>query len=486
MADTSLKNKAVSGMVWTALQKYSTTFANFVSDIILARLLSPYDFGCIEMLAIFMLLSETFVNGGFGSALIQKKRPSQTDYSTVFFWDLGMSAMLYFILYLLAPAIAHFYNTDQLSSILRVQGLILFIYAFNVIQISILKKQFRFKIISIIYIIASIVSLAITILLAYMGMGVWSLVAKNLIAGVLTSIISWFYLKWKPLWVFSWKSFRDLFSFGGYIFVSNLVTSFSAKFQGLLIGKFFNPVTMGYYAKASGTEGVVSTCFSQVVEQVTFPLYAEVQDDMNKLQNMVKRLAVTLAYISFPIIFIMMLVGKPLFIFLYTEKWLPSVIYFQLLCIAGLGQCLQSVNFQTISAIGKGKETFIWTMFKRGVGITVITTGMFLYGMKGILAGTIFNAWFTYFVNMALVSKYVGYKWFQQLWDLSPVFITSVVIALVSYISIEMLCLDLYVDGVFKATIYILLYVVWSFLFKPDAYTYSLDLLRIAKSKYRK
>jgi len=473
-------------MIWTGLQKYSTTLATFVSDIILARLLSPYDFGCIEMLAIFMLMSETFVNGGFASALIQKKQPTQIDYSTIFFWNLGMAGFVYFVLYLISPAISRFYNTPLLCPILRTQGVILFIYALNVIQTSILKKQFKFKIISIISIISAFVSLGITILLAYKGLGVWSLVAKNLIAGVLTAIISWLYLRWRPLLVFSWKSFKELFGFGFYIFLSELATSFSAKFQGLLIGKFFNPTTMGFYAKASGTEGVVSTSFSQIVEQVTYPLYAEVQDDLTAMQNMIKRLTMTLSYISFPVILTMMLVAKPLFLFLYTDKWLSSVPYFQLLCTAGLGQCLQSVNFQTISAIGRGKQVFIWTLVKRVAGIGAITAGMFLFGMKGILGGAIFNAWFTYFVNMGLASKYVGYKWYRQLLDLSPVFFSSILIAVIVYFSVSFLHLDLYLDGILKAVVYFSLYIGWSLLFKPEAYKYSLDLVVLIRERNKK
>ena len=275
----SLKQKTVSGMIWTALQKYSVTFFTFISDIVLARLLSPYDFGCIEMLAIFILISETIVHGGFGAALIQKKRPSQEDYSTIFYWGQFMAVVMYVFLYFCSPYIANFYNIPELNSILRIQGLILFVYAFNVVQVSLLKKQFRFKELSIITIISSVLSLVITIWMAYSGYGVWSLVVKNLIAASLISFISWFYVKWRPLWVFSWKSFKELFSFGFFIFLSNIVTSICTKLQSLLIGKIYSPSTMGFFSKASGTEGVVATSLSQVMDQVTYPLYAEVQDD---------------------------------------------------------------------------------------------------------------------------------------------------------------------------------------------------------------
>ncbi len=459
------------------MQKYSVTLITFVSDIILARLLAPYDFGCIEMLAIFMLLSETMVNGGFGAALIQKKRPTQEDYSTIFFWNLGMAVVLYIILFFCAPAIASFYKIPKLSLVLRVQGLVLFVYAFNIVQANLLRKQFRFKAIAIVTVVSSVISLGITILMAYNGCGVWSLVAKNLIAMGLTSVIFWFYVKWRPSWSFSWKSFKELFSFGFYMFLSNLVTSFSAKLQGLLIGRVYSPSTMGYYAKASGTEGVASTTISQILDQVTYPLYAEAQDDLQRLGSIVKRLVLALSYVTFPLMFIMLLVAKPMFVILYSEKWLPSVPFFQVLCFGGLAQCLQSVNFHTISAIGKSKVTFVWTMIKRGIGVACIVGGLVFWGMKGILAGTVFNAWFAYFVNMGLVSKHIGYKWHRQLLDLLPVLASSVVCAVLSYCCSRLLNLEMYFDGIVKLLVYSLFYIGWSVIFKPKAYNCFIDII---------
>ena len=472
-------------MVWTALQKYSKMIISFVADIILARLLTPYDFGFIGMLDIFMALAETFVEGGFGSALIQKKRPTQVDYSTIFFWNLGMSVVMYAILFFCAPAIARFYGIPVLCSVLRVQGIILFFYAFNIIQRNQLKKKLKFKVLSIITVISSVASLIVTILMAYRGFGVWALVAKNLVASAITSCFMWFYVKWRPIFVFSWRSFKELFSFGFYMFLSHLVTSFSTRFQGLLIGKVYTPTTMGFYSKAAGTENIVSTSLSQVMDQVTYPLYAEVQDDLNRLQNMVKRLTMTLSYITFPLMFLLILIAKPLFILLYTEKWLPSIPYFQVLCIAGLAQCLQSVNMQTIAAIGKSNVFFVWTFVKRLVGIGFIVGGLALWGMKGLLCGAVLNNWFAYFVNLGLVSKHVSYKWYRQLWDLFPVLAASIISAILSYACGYLLHLSMYPDGIVKLLIFLSLYLGWSFVFKPDAYKYFLTVLDSLFSKLK-
>ena len=189
-------------MVWTALQKYSTMFVHFISGVVLARLLTPYDYGCIGMLAIFMVLAEAFIDGGFGAALIQKKRPTQEDYSTIFFWNIGMAAFMYAILFLTAPLIARFYHIPLLCSVLRVQGIVLFIYALNIIQRNQLRKTLKFKILAIVALTTSVISLFVTVFLAYRGFGVWALVANNLVSAAIPALVFWFYVTYLLLNLF--------------------------------------------------------------------------------------------------------------------------------------------------------------------------------------------------------------------------------------------------------------------------------------------
>ena len=454
----SLKQKAASGMVWTALQKYSTMFIQFISGIILARLLTPYDYGCIGMLAIFMTLAEAFIDGGFGSALIQKKQPTQEDYSTIFWWNLGMALLMYAILFVSAPAISRFYDISLLCKVLRVQGLVLFIYAFNVVQRNQLKKKLNFKVLSIVTITTSIISLGVTIFMAYKGFGVWALVAQNLITAAIPAIVFWFFIKWRPIWTFSKQSFKELFGFGFYMFLTHLINNFSNKIQGLLIGKVYSPAIMGYYSKAVSTEHLASSSISSIMTQVTYPLYAQAQSDLVQLGNMIRRLTMTIAYITFPLLFVLLLTAKPIFLLLYSDRWLASVPYFQVLCFAGMGACLMSVNTQPIAAIGKSKLMFTWTLVKRAIGITAIVGGLYLFGMKGLLGGVIFNCWFSYFVNIGLVSKYIGYKWIRQIVDLSPIAIVSTVAAVVSYLIVGLFHFNVYLDGILKAVVVFIIY----------------------------
>ena len=477
MSQKSLKQKATSGILWAAFQRYSTIVIQFISGIILARLLTPYDYGCIGMLAIFMSLAESFIDGGFGSALIQKKRPTQEDYSTIFFWNLGMASFLYLLLFISAPHIAHFYKIPLLCPVLRVQGIILFIYAFNIVQRNQLQKKLNFKILSIVTIATSLISLSVTIYMAYRGDGVWSLVVQHMLTAAIPAIVFWFYIKWRPMWIFSKKSFKELFGFGFYMFLTNLLNQFCNQIQGLLIGKLYSPATLGYYSKAQSTEKLASTSVSQIMTQVTYPLYAEVQDDKDRLANMIKKITMTLSYITFPLMFILLLCAKPLFVLLYSDRWIGSVPYFQILCIAGLAFSLQSVNYQSISAIGKSQTMFVWTFVKRLVGLTFVLTGLYLYGMKGLMVGIVLNTWFSYFVNIWLVSKHIGYKWWNQLVDIFPILMASVTAAVISYYLSVYLQLQLYIDGLVKFFAFIVVYLVWSFLFRPSAYTYFLTII---------
>lgn len=485
MTKDDLKQKTVSGIMWSAIQRYSRMIILFISDIILARLLTPFDYGCIGMLTIFVLLAETFIDGGFGSALIQKKDPSKEDYSTIFFWNLGMAVILYVILYFSAPFISDFYHIPLLCSVLRVQGIILFIYAFNIVQNNILRKNMRFKVLSIITIATSITSLVVTIVMAFNGYGVWSLVAQNILTALIPALFFWFYIKWRPTWLFSWKSFKELFSFGVYMFLIELVSQFSYQIQGLLIGRFYTPAVMGYYSKAVHTEKVASTSLSQVMSQVTYPLYAAVQDDNETLQRMIRRLSMTLAYITFPLMFILILCAKPIFVLLYTERWLDCVQYFQILCISGLAFSLQSVNYQSITAIGKSKVMFKWTVVKRVVGIFFVVLGLLLFGMYGLLVGTVFHTWFSYFVNIYLVDKHIDYKFLNQLLDIMPVLIASIISAIISYYCVDLMSLGLFIDGILKLLFFLFIYLGWSLLFKPEAFEYCKSYV-ISKMAYKK
>lgn len=463
---SNIKEKALSSVVWTTIDKFSGYIIQFISGIILARLLDPQDYGCIGMLTIFMSLAGVLVNAGFGSALIQKKRPTQEDYSTVFFFNLGMSIVMYFILFFSAPYIAFFYHMDLLCSVLRVQGVILIINAFATIQTNQLMKQFRFKKIAIVTLLTSLIALIITIIMAYKKLGVWALVTQHILTALIPAIIYWLTNNWHPILRFSKESFKSLFSFGGYMLSMSLITTIGNEIQGLLIGRVYNPSTMGYYSKARGTEKLASHTITNVLQQITLPIYSELQGDRAGLINAIKKLTTSVAYLTFPLMFLLIVVAKPFFVILYSTKWLPSVPYFEALCLAGVAGCLQFANNQAIAAIGKSKEMFLWTFVKRGVGIGLIVGGLALFEMPGLLLGTVLQVWFMYSVNIYLVSKHIGYKWQSQIQDLMPILLLTLAAFCSSFLVNNIMPFNIYVNAIIAIVIFSVVYYVGSKVFK--------------------
>lgn len=474
----NLKKKTVSGMIWSALQRFGTMGISFVSNIVLARLLTPDDYGCIGMLAIFITVSNTFVDGGFGSALIQKKEPTQKDYSTIFWLNLFMSVVIYGILYISAPAVSRFYDIPLLSSVLRVQGIVLIIDALNIVQTNQLRKSINFKRLAVIYIASQIVGAVCAIVLAYMGWGVWALVAQQIIASSITSVILWVMNRWLPQLCFSFDSFKQLFSFGGFILASNLINTFCNNVQGLLIGKFFNPAILGYYTQAYKLEDVASHSISSVVEQVAYPVFSKVQSDNDGLKNVIYRLILSIAYVTFPMMFILVLIAEPLIGLLYGEKWLPSVPYFQIICIGGIAVCLQGVTYLAIASIGKSKELFLWTIIKRGLGMILLIAGMVLFGMNGLLWGFVLSCWSVAFINAYLVSKYIKYGLWQQIKDVLPIILISSMVFIITLVIANKLTLGGYMYIVLVLLIYISMYLLLSSVVKLQAYSFIKEIVK--------
>ncbi len=482
MQNNGIREKAVSGMMWTTIQRFIQIGIQFISGIILARLIMPEDYGVVGMLSIFMVVAQSFLDGGFGSALIQKKRPTQEDYSTVFWWNLGVSVFLYFILYKSAPLIASFYHMPILKNVLRVQSLILFISALSTIQANQLRKQFEFKKIAIISLSASIISLVVTIWMAYCGYGVWALVAQGLLMGFIPAVVYWFTCNWFPKLVFSKKSFKNLFSFGAFLFLGNLINEICNNIQGLLIGRIYNASTMGYYSKAASTEKLASTSISQSLTQIAFPLYAEYQDDKQRLIGLIKKLTGVVAFVTFPLMFVLILTAEPIFVLLYSNRWLDSVPYFQILCIAGLAVCLQAINIQAISAIGKSRTVFNWTLIKRAMGIVFIIGGLWLWGIYGLLFGMVISSWIMYLINANLVSKHIGYKMREQILDLLPIMLLAIFSFVVGWIP-NFFSLSLYVNGIIEFVLFFAVYWSISHFTKMSGYKYFLELLPLIVGK---
>lgn len=475
--NSNLKTKTLSGMIWSFIQRFGTMLISFVSNIVLARLLTPDDYGTIGMLMIFIAVANTFVDGGFGAALIQKKEPTQDDYSTIFWWNMFLSLVLYGVLYVCAPAVARFYDLPLLSQVLRVQGLVLILNALSIIQQNQLRKQLKFKRLASVTVVSAVLSAGIAIVLAYKGWGVWALVAQQLMLSGFTAIILWVTNKWYPSLIFSKKSFKELFSFGGYILSSNLINTLCNNVQGLLIGKFFPPATLGYYTQARKLEEVSATSISTVVNQVTYPLFAGLQDNKVVLKKSLRKVVVSIAYVTIPLMLMLMLVAQPLIVFLYSEKWLPSVSYFQILCIGGIAPCLYNIYYSVVASVGKSRELFVWTVIKRLLGILVIVAGMLIWNIDGLIWGVAISSWIILFVNAGLVSKHIRYSIKEQLRDILPVFIIAIFVFFITFVVKSIFTFGMYMDGLLTLAVFALSYLVISHILQLKSYKDIRELL---------
>ena len=480
---SSLKQQTISGMLWSAVQKFGNMGISFVTNIVLARMLTPDDYGCIGMLAIFITVSNTFVDGGFGSALIQKKEPTQKDYSTIFWWNIFISSLLYGVLYLSAPAIAEFYHIPLLSSVLRVQGIILIIHSLNIIQTNQLRKQLRFKRLANVTVIAHIIAALTAIILAWQGWGVWALVAQQIIGSSMISLILWYINKWMPDFCFSKESFKQLFGFGSFILISNLINTFCNNVQGLLIGRFFTPAAMGYYTQARKLEEIASLSFSSVVDQVSYPVLSKFQSDNVAMKNVLRKLVTSLAYVTFPMMLILILIAEPLITLIYGDKWLDCVPYFQILCIAGIAICLQGIHYYAVASKGKSKDLFVWTIIKRALGLFVLIVGMYFGNIEGLLWGCSIGSWIILLSNAYLVDKYIKYSLFAQLRDLFPILLVAIITYIIVYALNMYLVCNAYIKAFIMLLLYLIIYLGISYCFRLSALTFCIETIKSFKKR---
>ncbi len=483
---SNLKEKTISGVVWSGLQKFGTVMLNFISGIVLARLLTPEDYGIIGMLTIFLAISNTFIEGGFGSALIQKQVPTNEDYSTILYWNIFFSLFLYGVLFVTAPLIAQFYNLPLLTDVLRVQAIVLIINSSRIVQRSKLRKELQFKKVAIINFSANLIALIVTIFLAWKGFGVWSLVLQQIILSFLITLFYWIVSRWKPSLVFSKQSFRELFNFGGFILLSNLFNTFCNNIQGLLIGKVYNSSTLGFFTKAQRTELLSSSFISSILDQVSYPVLSELQSDKEKLVKALGTFIGTSAFLTFPFLLLLILLAKPIFIILYSERWLGSVPYFQILCFAGIAICLQSVNYYAVAAIGKSKELLKWTIVKRVLGLFFVVVGLKMFGIYGLLIGMVVTSWLIFFINAAVAAKYVGYALRNQFKDLSPIFTLSFLSFSVAYSLTWLSINNLYIDAIAKFVLFVSTYIIISYTFQMRALRSAKDSLSFLIKKVKR
>ena len=425
----NLKQKALSGLTWSFIDNFAQRGITFIIGIILARLLLPSEFGLIGMITIFIAISTSFVDSGFGAALIRKQECTDTDFSTVFYFNMAIGVFFYSLMFICAPAISHFFKEPRLTSLVQVLGVGLIIDSISIIQRTILTKRINFKLQTKISVIASIVSGCAGIAMAYRGFGVWSLVARQLIQKGVNTILLWLWNRWLPLLVFSRASFKEMFSFGYKLLISGLINTLYRNIYLIIIGKYFSAQELGYYTRADQFKALPSENISNVIGRVSYPVLAQIQGDKKALKRNYQKLIKSIMLITFALMMGMAAVAEPMVITLIGENWRPSIIYLQLLCFVGMMYPLQALNLNILNVQGRSDLFLKLEIIKKLIAIPVIIIGI-LYGIKAMIAGMIVNAQIAYVVNSYWSGHFIDYPMWEQVKDLLPSFTVSVIMAL--------------------------------------------------------
>ena len=429
MAEQSLKDKTVNGIAWSGIDNVIQFGVSFVVSIVLARLLSPDDYGLIGIIGIFTAVCNSLINGGFSNALIRKKEATDEDYNTVFFVNIGMSLLLYSIIFFCSPLIAKFFNRYELISLTRVSSLGMIIGALAMVQQTRLTKRIDFKTQTKITFIASIVSGIIGITMAILGFGVWSLVAQTLSSQLLRTVLLWIFNHWIPHFAFSVRSFKELFGFGWKLMVSGLLTSVWNELNQAVVGKYYSPASLGQYTRAKGFAHLFSHNLNNVIQRVTFPVLSNIQDNKERMVYAYRHIIKTTMFITAICMFFLGAISEPLIYCLIGPKWHDAAIYLPLICITGSLYPLHSLNLNMLQVQGRSDLFLGLEIVKRIIGLGPLFIGAFI-GILPMLYVGIVNGIIAFFLNSYYSGKFIGYSSWDQIKDIAPSYSLAFTIAL--------------------------------------------------------
>ena len=429
MAEQSLKDKTVKGTLWSGIDNVVQFIVSFVVSIMLARLLSPDDYGLIGIVAIFTNVCNAIIGGGFSSALIRKKDANDQDYNTVFLVNMGMSIFLYAFIFLCAPMIAKFFGREELVLLTRVSSMTMIIGALAMVQQTKLTKRIDFKTQTKITLVASIASGMVGVVMAFLGCGVWSLVAQGIVLQFLRTILLWSYNKWMPKLEFSCESFRDLFGFGWKLMIARILDSVWKELYQVVVGRFYNSATLGQYTRAKQFSQLFSSNLTGVIDRVTYPVLSDIQDDKTRLASGYRRIIKTTMFIASVGMFSLGAVSEPLLYCLIGPRWHEAATYLPLICIAGSLYPLHAINLNMLAVQGRSDLNLILEIVKKIIGLGPLFVGAFV-GIMPMLYVNLFTSVICYFLNSHWSGRFLGYSSWMQLKDIAPSYGLASVIAL--------------------------------------------------------
>lgn len=438
----NLKSKVVKGTFWTLVEKLSIQMVGFVVGMILARLLTPDDYGTVALMSIFFAISNVLIDGGFGNALIQKKNADELDFNSVFYLSFGVSIVAYVVLFIAAPWIADFYNQPELIALVRVASLGLCLNSFNSIQNVELVKTMRFDLSFRISVITSLASAICGIVLAYLGYGAWALVLTTLFTGIIGAVARWFIVAWRPRLVFSWVRVKPLFSFGWKMLVSGLLDQFFANLNGLLIGKYYSKADLAFVNKGDALPRLVMNQVDETLGRVSFPALVEFQNDIEKLRDATRRMIQFSTFLVFPLMIGVAACSKSLLELLYGHQWIPATPYMMLACFSLALWPFHTINLRAIVVLGRSDIFLKLEIIKKLAKLVVIVSSI-RFGVFAFIAATAFALGpLSVLINAWPNTKLLKYSIRMQIFDVLPT------LGVCSLMAIVVFGVDVLVSGV--------------------------------------
>lgn len=416
---TGIRHRTMHGILWSAIERFSVQFIQLLVQVLIARILSPEDFGIIGMLAIFLAISQSFVDSGFSNALIRKTDRTEIDNSTVFYFNVVVGVVAYLVLYILAPFIARFYNTPILTSVTRLIALGVLFNSLTIVQRALLTAKVDFKTQAKASLIAVILSGGIGLFMAYTDWGVWALVAQAVLYYLVNTLALWIYTSWKPLFVFSRTSFLDLFGFGSKLLVAGLLETIYRNIYTIVIGKTFSASDLGFYTKANTFSQFPSANLTGILQRVTYPILCEYQSDNERLKQIYRKYLRLSAYIIFPLMIGLAVLSQPFIVLLLTEKWAMAVILLQILCVAMMWYPIHAINLNLLQ-VKKRSDLFLrLEIWKKVIGVIVLCATL-PFGLISLCIGQIISSLISLAINTYYTSKLIQLGFFKQMKDLLP------------------------------------------------------------------
>lgn len=462
----SFKQQATSGFIWNAVERFSVTIGQFVIGIVLARLLTPEDFGLIGMLSIFITVSQVFIESGMNSGLIQKKNRNKEDYSTVFVFNFFVSASLYLVLFVSSPYIASFYEMPMLEILTKILGLTLLINAFGIVQRTLLEIELNFKKLARINVIAILVGGGIAVLAAYLNFGVWALVIYTLSVSFITTVGLWVLGIWKLSIAFSKESFNRLFGYGSKILIAVIYGKLVREAYNLVIGKTYSTTDLGYYTQARKITDLISSVIADILKKVSFPLLASIQDDKVRLASAFKRIIRMTAFISFPIMISIAILAEPIILFILSEKWISIVPLVQIFSLSNVIIPISVINMNILNAIGRS-DLFLKIDLIKFPMIVITFLITIPIGLEAIVLGQFITTCISFFINSYLPGKFFKFGAIRQLKDMKFIFLSVVVMASFQYLTLSQLESNI-LELFFGSLVGLVVYVMMSYLFNSE------------------